>query len=109
MVILCLEEKLLEFMMTSLMAHLNLNLLNTSYKNLNISDEYIKQVNRNISIKKKLKIAVDAGNGVAGPIAVEIYRKLGLELIRSYIVALMVIFQIIIQTPVIQKSYRFNK
>ena len=62
----------------------NLNFLNTSYKNLNISDEYIKQVNRNISIKKKLKIAVDAGNGVAGPIAVEIYRKLGLELIELY-------------------------
>ena len=62
----------------------NLNLPNTSYKNLNISDEYIKQVNRNISIKKKLKIAVDAGNGVAGPIAVEIYRKLGLELIELY-------------------------
>lgn len=62
----------------------NLNLLKTSYKNLNISDEYIKQVNRNISIKKKLKIAVDAGNGVAGPIAVEIYQKLGLELIELY-------------------------
>ena len=62
----------------------NLNFLNTFYKNLNISDEYIKQVNRNISIKKKLKIAVDAGNGVAGPIAVEIYRKLGLELIELY-------------------------
>ena len=62
----------------------NLNLLNTSYKNLNICDEYIKQVHRNISIKKKLKIAVDAGNGVAGPIAVEIYRKLGLELIELY-------------------------
>ena len=62
----------------------NLNLMKTSYKNLNISDEYIKQVNRNISIKKKLKIAVDAGNGVAGPIAVEIYRKLGLELIELY-------------------------
>ena len=62
----------------------NLNLLKTSYKNLNISDEYIKHVNRNISIKKKLKIAVDAGNGVAGPIAVEIYRKLGLELIELY-------------------------
>mgnify|MGYP001380307044 FL=1 len=62
----------------------NLNFLNTSYKNLNISDEYIKQVHRNISIKKKLKVAVDAGNGVAGPIAVEIYRKLGLELIELY-------------------------
>ena len=62
----------------------NLNFPTTSYKNLNISDEYIKQVNRNISIKKKLKIAVDAGNGVAGPIAVEIYRKLGLELIELY-------------------------
>ena len=62
----------------------NLNFLNTSYKNLNISDEYIKEVHRNISIKKKLKIAVDAGNGVAGPTAVEVYRKLGLELIELY-------------------------
>ena len=86
----------------------NLNFLNTSYKNLNISDEYIKQVNRNISIKKKLKIAVDAGNGVAGPIAVEIYRKLGLELIELYCIV-DGDFPNHHPNPSDPKSYRFNK
>ena len=37
-----------------------------------------------IKIPKPFKIVIDAGNGTAGPIAPEIYRKLGCEVIEMY-------------------------
>lgn len=57
---------------------------NTHLKKINIIHEYEKSFLENIKIGRKLRIAVDAGNGAAGPTALGIYKKLGLELIELY-------------------------
>ncbi len=44
-----------------------------------ISHHYIKRIYSDIKLKRPLKIVVDAGNGVAGKIALELYRELGCE------------------------------
>ncbi len=49
-----------------------------------IAPEYEKYVLNTISLQKKLKIVVDAGNGVAGVIAVPLFKKLGCEVIELY-------------------------
>ncbi|HBQ21410.1 MAG: phosphomannomutase [Deltaproteobacteria bacterium GWA2_38_16] len=43
----------------------------------NIMDVYAQFILKNFSLKKSLKIVVDAGNGVAGPIAPHLFKKLG--------------------------------
>ncbi len=45
---------------------------------------YIDYVLRRIKVGKRLKVAVDAGNGTAGEIAPEIFRALGCEVIELY-------------------------
>ena len=64
--------------------HKNINTNNEQLKSISINDEYINSVLKNITLNKKLKIAIDAGNGVAGPIALKVYKKLGLEVIDLY-------------------------
>ncbi len=49
-----------------------------------IAPEYEKYVLNTVSLQKKLKIVVDAGNGVAGVIAVPLFKKLGCEVIELY-------------------------
>ncbi len=44
-----------------------------------ISHHYMKRISSDIKLKRPLKIVVDAGNGVAGKIAPELYRNLGCE------------------------------
>tara|TARA_B100001057_G_scaffold112307_1_gene110433 strand:+ start:946 stop:2337 length:1392 start_codon:yes stop_codon:yes gene_type:complete len=56
----------------------------TSYKEINLKNEYIDQIIKNIDIVNKKKIAVDAGNGVAGPIAIETYERLGFDVVDLY-------------------------
>ncbi|MCJ7580178.1 MAG: phosphomannomutase/phosphoglucomutase, partial [Candidatus Aminicenantes bacterium] len=46
--------------------------------------EYENYILNNISLQKKLKIVVDAGNGTAGVIAVPIFKKLGCDVIDIY-------------------------
>lgn len=52
----------------------------------NILNDYVKHVHSFINIKKlnKLKIAVDAGNGMAGKIIPMIYKKLRISIIPLY-------------------------
>ena len=57
---------------------------NAKLENIKIDDIYIDELLNNININKKLKVAIDAGNGAAGPIALEAYRKLGHEVIDLY-------------------------
>ena len=53
-------------------------------ENLNINDEYIEKICSDIKINKKLKIAIDAGNGAAGPLALNVYKNLGCDVIDLY-------------------------
>ncbi len=49
-----------------------------------INQMYIDYVVDNISLKRPLKVVVDAGNGTAGPIAPEVIRRLGCEVTELY-------------------------
>ena len=53
-------------------------------ENLKINDKYIERICGDIKIKKKLKIAFAAGNGVAGPQALNVYKNLGCDVINLY-------------------------
>ncbi|MGD9344368.1 MAG: phosphomannomutase/phosphoglucomutase [Candidatus Aminicenantes bacterium] len=51
---------------------------------LNIGPEYHNWVVNNITLSKKLKVVVDAGNGTGGVVAVPIFEQLGCEVIPLY-------------------------
>ncbi|HNR36285.1 MAG TPA: phosphomannomutase/phosphoglucomutase, partial [Candidatus Hydrogenedentes bacterium] len=53
-------------------------------RRMDIVPKYIAKVARIIDIKRRLKVVVDAGNGVGGRIAVPLYEKLGCEVIPLY-------------------------
>jgi len=50
----------------------------------NVVPEYQDYVLKNISLRKKLKVVIDAGNGTGGVVAVPIFRKLGCEIVELY-------------------------
>jgi len=54
------------------------------YKEQDISEDYIKDLADKVSLKKPLKVVVDAGNGVAGAIAPDLLRALGCEVTELY-------------------------
>jgi phosphomannomutase/phosphoglucomutase len=56
----------------------------STLENIKIDEKYIDSILKNININKKLKISVDAGNGIAGPVAIKLFKKLGLEIIDLY-------------------------
>jgi len=47
-------------------------------------DDYIARIIKDISIAKPLRIAVDCGNGVAGPAALSLFKQLGCEIHDLY-------------------------
>jgi len=51
---------------------------------LNLVPKYVNRVVRGITLKRPLKVVVDAGNGVGGPVVVPLYEKLGCEVIPLY-------------------------
>lgn len=53
-------------------------------KSYDVIPEYEDYVINNITLDKKLKVVVDAGNGTAGVIAVPIFKKLGCEVVDLY-------------------------
>lgn len=57
---------------------------NGSYKELDIMDDYVERVVSDIKISRKMRIATDCGNGVAGVIAAELFRKLGCEVYELF-------------------------
>jgi phosphomannomutase/phosphoglucomutase len=53
-------------------------------KQENITDSYYDFIINDINLNKKLKVGVDAGNGTAGPFAVEIFKRLGCKVYDLY-------------------------
>lgn len=47
-------------------------------------DDYIKYITGRIHLERSLKVAVDAGNGTAGPVVVKLLRALGCEVVPLY-------------------------
>jgi len=57
---------------------------NGSVINTDIKNDYINYILKQEKLDKKLKIVVDAGIGIAGEIALELFVKLGCEIIPMY-------------------------
>ncbi|NOZ36742.1 MAG: phosphomannomutase/phosphoglucomutase [Gammaproteobacteria bacterium] len=49
-----------------------------------ISNEYIQRITSDVKLRRKLKIVIDCGNGVAGAIAPKLFNSLGCEVIELY-------------------------
>ncbi|MCM8778054.1 MAG: phosphomannomutase/phosphoglucomutase [Candidatus Omnitrophica bacterium] len=54
------------------------------YLQKNATDDYIKFMLDNFRFKKKLKVAVDTGNGTAGPLIVNLFEKFGFDILPLY-------------------------
>lgn len=55
------------------------------YEQVDISDAYVEDVARHLKLERPLKIVLDGGNGVAGPIGLRTFQALGCEVIPLYI------------------------
>ncbi len=51
---------------------------------MDIRSDYVNSIINDIQLKKPYKVVIDCGNGVAGSIAPDIFRRLGLEVIELY-------------------------
>ncbi|MCD6591173.1 MAG: phosphomannomutase/phosphoglucomutase [Candidatus Aenigmarchaeota archaeon] len=49
-----------------------------------IKDEYIQYVADHIKVGRRLKVVIDAGNGIGGIIAPELFRKLGCDVVEVF-------------------------
>ena len=49
-----------------------------------VARSYVEEIQRKIEIGRKLRIAVDAGNGTAGPLILELMQRLGVEVVPLY-------------------------
>lgn len=49
-----------------------------------VDQDYIKRIVGDVKLTRKMKIVIDAGNGVAGAIAPELFRKLGCDVIELF-------------------------
>jgi phosphomannomutase / phosphoglucomutase len=49
-----------------------------------LAEKYMKRILRDVKVKRKLRVVVDAGNGPGGVVAVPLYEALGCEVIPLY-------------------------
>ncbi len=54
------------------------------YQQIDIIERYLTQVVENVKLNRPLKIVVDCGNGVAGSVAPELFRRMGCEVIELF-------------------------
>lgn len=57
---------------------------NTPVAKRDLLPEYLDYIVKNVKVRPGIRIAVDAGNGAAGPIAPELYRRLGCEVTELF-------------------------
>jgi len=50
-----------------------------SYSQTQVADAYLQRITGDIKLKRKMRIAVDCGNGVPGAFAPELFRRLGCD------------------------------
>ena len=51
---------------------------------IDVLDDYVSVIIRDITLQRPLKIAIDCGNGVAGPAALKLFAQLGCEVTPLY-------------------------
>ena len=56
----------------------------TTITRMDILPKYHKRILRDVKLKRKLKIVVDAGNGVGGKVGADLFRQMGCEVIEMY-------------------------
>lgn len=49
-----------------------------------ISQEYLSRIDNDIQVSRSMHIVIDAGNGVAGPFATKLFRKMGAKVTELY-------------------------
>lgn len=55
-----------------------------NYSKQDVKEEYIQRITSDIKLKRKLKVVVDCGNGVAGAIAPTLFKQLGCDVIEMF-------------------------
>ncbi|WP_430507206.1 phosphomannomutase/phosphoglucomutase, partial [Burkholderia sp. BCCCDS15] len=55
-----------------------------SYEQIDVADQYIARIVGDIKPARPMKLVVDAGNGVAGPLATRLFKALGCELVERF-------------------------
>ena len=55
-----------------------------AYAARDVSEDYLARIVSDVRLARRMKIVVDCGNGVAGKLAPELYRRLGCEVIELY-------------------------
>jgi phosphomannomutase / phosphoglucomutase len=55
-----------------------------SLLNVNVVPAYVARVVNDVHLKRPLKVVIDAGNGITGGIAPEIFRQLGCEVVELF-------------------------
>jgi phosphomannomutase len=55
------------------------------YEQLDISETYVRDVASHLKLERPVKIVLDAGNGVAGPIALRTFEAIGCEVVPLFI------------------------
>lgn len=55
-----------------------------NFQQLHLDDQYIQRICSDIKLSRRLKIIIDAGNGVAGQVAAQLFNALGCEVIELF-------------------------
>jgi len=62
----------------------NFNSGEGTYTEEDVSEQYLQKICSDVKLKKPLKIAVDSGNGVAGELAPELFKRMGCEVVELF-------------------------